>query len=357
MGISPNMTENLALELVRIYAQAERDMLSRISNKLKRDTSLSISQWEQKKTAELRELKNGVKMHIVDKLKNVDEKEVKKIIEKATKRGADSAVADLRKALPEDEIPVKHGLNQANRRAIETHAKALKDKLDSTHLRIMRTTDDVYKKAVNRGVEYALTGSGTRREGAQKALNQLANRGVTGFQDSAGRSWNLSSYCEMATRTQTANASREAHMQRVQENGRDLVVVSSHAESCEICDPWEGQVLSISGDDDRYPSVDEAVSEGLHHPNCGHHLTAYIEGLTEPPEPIEGEENYEDRQEQRYLERGVRKWKRRKAGAVTEKEERKAQAKVSEWQGRLRDFEEETGRKRRYEREQIEQAR
>ena len=92
-------------------------------------------------------------------------------------------------------------------------------------------------------------------------------------------------------------------------------------------------------------------------PNCSHNLTAYIPGLTEKPEPVEGKETYEERQQQRYLERGTRKWKRRKNGAMTDKEKRIADAKVSEWQERLREFTDETGRRRKYGREAIEQAR
>ena len=86
-------------------------------------------------------------------------------------------------------------------------------------------------------------------------------------------------------------------------------------------------------------------------------MTAYIEGLTETPEPVEGKETYEDRQQQRYLERGTRKWKRRQQAAITDKEQSKADAKVREWQSRLKEFTEEKERRRKFEREAINQAR
>ena len=86
-------------------------------------------------------------------------------------------------------------------------------------------------------------------------------------------------------------------------------------------------------------------------------MTAYIEGLTETPEAEPGGEDYEDRQNQRYLERGTRKWKRRQQAAMTEKEQSKSDAKVREWQSRLKEFTEDKGRRRKYEREQINEAR
>ena len=357
MGISPLMNERLTEEVGRVYAQAERDIIQRIANRLPTDKSLPIENWEAKKLAELRQLRSGVEMHIAKKLDNYTDKELQDIIQEAYTKGMDSAVADMRRHLPEDDIPVTEGFGTVHQDAVRAQTEALSGKLKATHLRIVRQADDVYRKAVARGANHVLTGSGTRIEGAQLALNEFANKGVTGFIDNAGRSWNLQSYTEMATRTNVGQAALEGHMNRMTENNQDLVVVSAHVESCPICDPWEGRIMSISGNSDKYPPVQEAIDDGLYHPNCGHNLTAYIEGLTETPEPEPGEEDYEDRQQQRYLERNVRKWKRREAGAMTDKAQEKASEKVSEWQGRLSEFIDDTGRFRKYEREQITEAR
>ena len=44
---------------------------------------------------------------------------------------------------------------------------------------------------------------------------------------------------------------------------------------------------------------------------------------------------YNKRQTQRYMERTVRKWKRRQAAAITPEDERMARAYVVKWQGKL----------------------
>jgi len=357
MAVSPNTPENLAREIGRVYAQAERDVIQRIANRMVTDKSLPISEWEAKKLSNLRKVRSGIEQQIKRKLDNFTDKELQNVIEEAYGKGLDSAVADLRKYKDDADIPITEGFTRLDERTIEDHVKALKGKLQGTHLRIISQAGESYQQAVARGANFVLTGAGTRVEGSQKVLNELANRGITGFTDKAGRNWNLNSYAEMATRTEVGQAATEAHMNRLQENGEDLVVVSSHLESCPICDPWEGRVMSISGDSDKYPPVDEAIDDGLFHPNCGHSLGAYIEGLTEPPEPQPGEEEYEDRQEQRRLERGVRKWKRRESASMTEDAEQKAKGKVREWQGRLREFTDDKDRRRKYSREQIEQAR
>lgn len=347
--------DELTLEVGRVYAQAERDIIQRIANRLKKDKTLSIEQWEIRKLRELQTLRSDIEKQIVAKLDNYNEKELRPIIEELYNQGSKDATADLRKVYNINEITTDFG--RIDEATVANYVKALKDNLDSTHLRMVRTADDVYRKAVSRGVETVLTGSGTRVEGSQRVLNEFANRGVTGFVDKSGRSWNLKTYAEMATRTTSARARIDGTLNRFQQNGEDLVVVSAHAESCPICDPWEGEILSISGDNDDYPSVSEAEADGLFHANCTHNTTLWVEGLTTKPEVQDSTDNYEERQQQRYLERGVRKWKRREVAAMTDDEAKKAKSYIRKWQGKLREFTDKTDRYRKYERESIKAAR
>ena len=60
---------------------------------------------------------------------------------------------------------------------------------------------------------------------------------------------------------------------------------------------------------------------------------------------------YNKRQTQRYMERTVRKWKRRQAAAITPEDERMARAYVVKWQGKLRELTGGTTLPRKYDRE------
>lgn len=135
---------------------------------------------------------------------------------------------------------------------------------------------------VNREVTDAMTAGryGTRKAAAADLLQKYAAKGITGFTDSAGRSWDLVSYAEVVTRTTTAQTLVDAHLQRLQSMGKDLVIVSEAPESCDICDEWEGAVLSISGQtragrqtiDGHAVTVKGTVAQaraaGVWHPNC-----------------------------------------------------------------------------------------
>jgi hypothetical protein len=106
----------------------------------------------------------------------------------------------------------------------------------------------------------------------------LRRSGVEAFRDSRGRRWSLSAYAEMAATTSRREAQTMGTLNRLAENGIDLVRVSAHSGSCEICKPYQGKVYSISGTHPRYPALREAPP---YHPHCSHVLTGVVEGLSE----------------------------------------------------------------------------
>lgn len=97
--------------------------------------------------------------------------------------------------------------------------------------------------------------------------------GVGYFTDRRGARWSLSRYVEMATTTVLTNANRQAFFIKSLEWGNDLVRVKhlGITPSCELCEPFENKVLSISGKTKGYMSVAEASMSGhLFGFNCDH---------------------------------------------------------------------------------------
>ncbi len=65
----------------------------------------------------------------------------------------------------------------------------------------------------------------------------------------------------------------------------DLAYITSYAGcKCDVCLKWEGQVVSISRTDPKYPKLDNAYADGVFHPNCKHRLRPHIEEFTEKKE-------------------------------------------------------------------------
>jgi len=215
-----------------------------------------------------------------------------------------------------------------------------------------------------------LAGDATSLQVQQRVLDEWARRGLPAFTDKAGRTWSLQAYAEMNVRTATHQAFGDAHRAELAGAGMDLVIVSSHRNPADVCQPYERKVLSLSGrlsgsvqvpsatSDELvtvqvYSSLDMAKANGYNHPNCKHVESAYVPGVSRPGGTRPNPAGYAATQEQRRLERGIREWKRREAVALTDEARAKAKAKVLEWQGRTREHIKVHGLDRRYYREQV----
>ena len=227
--------------------------------------------------------------------------------------------------------------------------------LESTIFRMIRAAEDAYRTVIYRASADSMVGDITRRQAARNALQGFAEQGITGFVDKAGRNWELGSYVEMSMRATIRQTETQARVNSMVAEGMNLFIVSVHAENCQLCNPWENQVLCIKAEEG-YPTVSEAISQGLFHPNCKHTLNVYFKGITRPAKPLYDKETnakrYEFTQKQRYNERQIRKYKRLESVSAG-KDKEKYKAKVKQWQSHNAQFVKENDLTRDRKREQI----
>jgi hypothetical protein len=114
----------------------------------------------------------------------------------------------------------------------------------------------------------------TMREAEKRFLAELNKRGITSFVDAAGREWDMQRYAQMVARTVSQEAQTHGQLNRLMEDGHDLVEVIGHSidGKADVCDQYEGKVLSIAGKTPGMTTVDEARAAGLLHPGCVHTL-------------------------------------------------------------------------------------
>lgn len=336
MPISPELGEQLASRVLQIYTDAEEELLRKVARRIER--GIDEPGWAERKLAEIQGLRREAQA-TVRELSTRASNEIPAVIADAYESGVAAARDDLA------------GLDSTftiatNQRTVRRLAQETADNVGATHLRILRSTDDAYRTTIARATSQVTAGAVTRREAAQRALASFANHGITGFIDSSGRAWDMASYTEMAVRSSAGRAAVGAHVDALQDNGHDLVIVSDAPQECAICRPFEGQVLSLSGRTRGYASLASAEAAGLFHPGCRHSIGIYIPGVTRPIQRTADPVGDQERQEQRYLERGVRQWKRREAVAFTPAEKAASAAKTREWQARLQDHVKATDGKR-----------
>ena len=330
-----DLADAYADRIQAIYDRALLTIIEEMRAILLSGAGISDPEWARAKGAQIATLRNWLRGQ---KLLDDVPAELKAAVKAGYLHGGAAAAADLKDAhlaAPAVE-PYRAGAR------IKSFATELTGLVTSTHGAILRQSQDAFRDVIAANVGDLLTGTTTGQSAVQRALNEFADRGISGFVDSAGKKWTLDSYATMAVRTGVMKASTAGKRDRFEASGYDLVIVSDHSESCPDCNEWEGRVLSLTGKTKGYPTLAEAEAADLFHPNCRHEINLYTPGLTRPSVPQGGKtpeaeaQLYKERMEQRRLERGVRQWKRRASAALDDAETVKARGKVKAWEGRLK---------------------
>jgi hypothetical protein len=160
---------------------------------------------------------------------------------------------------------------------------SLVDDLSQAVLYVEKHANRLMRKVALQEVLVGQLAGSSSRQTAGAVEENLRSRGVKGFRDKAGREWSLENYAKMAANAVAGEAATTATLNRLAENGIDLVRVSEHPHKNDVCSKYEGRVFSISGESDTYPPLVEAPP---YHPFCKHVLTGYF-GVEEESEAQE----------------------------------------------------------------------
>jgi len=350
--VDRTLAEGLTRALVDLYGQAEKAIASDVARRLK--AGIDRPDWADQKLGSINDLRNTVQQ-VVRKLDTDTTGLAHQAIVMAFARGGTAALNELAKIgylTPTQLHAIRQSLPGAE--AINRLVFSLVSTLKGTHVRILRWPLDVYREVIAATLPQVLLGTTTRLAAAQHAWERFLEQGVTGFVDKAGRRWELASYVEMATRTGTAQAAVQGHLDRLGAAGLDLTIVSDAPQECVRCRPWEGKILSrtLAGARTQLEtnpatndpvlvhiagSVVEAVAAGLMHPNCRHSLSAYLPGVTRRPTNTADPAGDTARQQLRALERKIRKTKLQQTAALDPAAAKAAAVKVRALQAQIRE--------------------
>lgn len=155
-----------------------------------------------------------------------------------------------------------------------------------------RINDELRQAGIDAIASKVSTGS-TVKEAKRIMLQNMADRGITGIVDKAGRNIKLEAYAETVARTTTREATNKGVMESMTDKGYDLVRMSHHNSSCPVCIPYEGRVYSISGKSKEYPALSEAFGDtyATIHPNCVHTLEPYFPKFDDNAEQLKKQSN------------------------------------------------------------------
>ena len=106
--------------------------------------------------------------------------------------------------------------------------------------------------------------------GVERRFKDISDGGLPSWQfiDRGGKRWKSGNYFNMLTRTVTREVSNQAYIDSLLEDKEDLASITGGGDPCPFCARWRGVVVSLSGNDKRFPSYGDAVAAGVFHPNC-----------------------------------------------------------------------------------------
>lgn len=249
-------------------------------------------------------------------------------------------------------------------------------------LQFERILDIAYNNIVTGGFSY--------QQAIKAGIRTLAKSGIASILYPSGHIDYMDVAFRRAVITGVNQTAAELQLQRMDELGTDLIETTAHygARVAPYGGPanhawWQGRWFSRSSKPSKYPdfitSTGYGTGEGLCGWNCRHSFFPVIEGLSDRAYDLQTLRQYNNKmvtfngerisiydatQQQREIERAIRRWKRQeamfrnsadeleglKAAEMLNQAER-ARLKVREWQARQRDFIDQTGLERDYFRE------
>lgn len=359
--LKPEYLQRVPDGMIQLYAQAEMDILENMAVRI-----AHYGYWipAVEHQAKMLEEVGMVREEILARLKTLTgrtDKELRRLMQEA---GGVSLKSD-------DAVYRRQGLNPPPVSASEDLQKILQagyEKTSGTFRNLTRTTARTaahqFAQALDRAYMQITFGGMDYNTAIRSTIKQLSTEGVGAIRYPTGRTDTIEVAVRRAVVTGVNQTALKLQDARADEMGADLVEVSAHAGARPSHAQWQGGIYSRSGKSKKYPdfvkTTGYGTGAGLGGWNCSHSFRPWFEGMSRTYDKALLKEyqakdyeyngvkmtEYEALQEQRKIERSIRRWKREKnALDAAGLDSSEASAKITEWNRRQKDFLEQTGLK------------
>lgn len=356
--------------VVRIIAETEQALINDMAQRVARlgsvtdTTSLQILRLELLGTAQetiTRELAKAL---------NTTEQRIMELFDEAATRALEMDDKLFRAAgyepLPLAENPYLQQLIRAGlRKTLQAYQNLTLTTANTATLQFERALDLAYQEIISGGYTY--------QQAIRDGIRVLTRNGIESIRYPTGWVDYVDVAFRRATLTGVNQTAAEIQLANISLMGTDLVETTAHPGARPDHAVWQGRVFSLSGTHTLYPDFRRetgyGTGPGLCGWNCRHSFFPFFEGLSDSAYPADKLREYNNKmvtyndktmslydatQQQRYIERKIRRWKREdNAMAVAGDFDAswKAHDRVLYWQSVQRDFIDQTGLRRDYFRE------
>lgn len=359
--LKPEYLQRVPDGMIQLYAQAEADILADMARRIS-----TYDYWipAVEHQAKMLEEAGMVREEILARLKTLTgraDRELRQLMQEA---GGVALKSD-------DAVYRRQGLHPPPVSASEDLQKVLQagyEKTSGTFRNLTRTTARTaahqFEQALDRAYMQITLGGMDYNTAIRNTIKQLSAEGVGAIRYPNGRTDTIEVAVRRAVVTGVNQTALRLQDARADEMGADLVEVSAHAGARPSHAEWQGGIYSRSGKSRKYPdfvkTTGYGTGAGLGGWNCSHSFRPWFEGMSRTYDKALLKEyqakdyeyngvkmtEYEALQEQRKIERSIRRWKREKnAMQAAGLDSSAASARITEWNRRQKDFLEQTGLK------------
>ena len=355
--------------LLEMYEEIENDLLVMIASHFKiNEEFLNSDYWRIQKMEEM-----GVfNREVIEYLAKYTGKTEEEIMRALNEIGIETINLDrLNQIFEAGRLRINPSIlvnNYTIQNIIEHAYNELNNEFINLSQNIERATRRAYLDVVESAYLKTTMGTHSYQESIREAINDLSNKGIrtVTYQtlDENGvviglKTYDVESIVRRDVLTNTRKLSNEINQEIANELECEYVYISEHLECRPTHFDWQGTIIKR---EDLESVTHYGAVDGLGGINCKHSFEPYFGDARNEELKQYGKDEctqaYNLSQYQRYLERGIRKWKRKaemfKANGDSEAFN-KSNTKVKEWQNRLSNFTKENNRRRDYTREYVSQ--
>ncbi len=354
--------------LINMYERIENDLLVEIaSHFLYNEEFLNSDYWRIQKLNEMGLFNQNV-VNYIAKYSGKTEDEIKRALQQIQ---VDTINLDNLNKLFEDGMLKINPNILINNATIQNIVNLAYNELSKRFIqlssKIEQSTIESYLNIVEEAYLKTSMGTHSYDEAIRSSIDELGNNGITTLRykttNESGKVVGIRNYDITGTvRREVLTASRQLanniNLEIANELECEYLYLSEHLQCRESHFSWQGTIIKK---EDLVKITDYGSVSGLGGINCQHYAEAYFgdargsELKTFTKE--ETEKAYTLSQKQRYLERGVRKWKRKTEMFKSNGDKQaynKSKNKLKEWRIKTKDFTEKNEVKRDYTREYTE---
>lgn len=364
--LDPRYLADLPDLIVKLYMDVADDILADMARRIsKYDYWIPSAEWQNQMLKESGALQRDVIKKLSD-LTGKSEKKLRKLMRQAAR---DSIIADstiynvVGKTVPA--IDKSASLLAILNAGYKATNKTMRNLTRTT----ARTATQQFENALDRAWLQIRSGAFSPDAAIHSAIKELSSKGIGSIKYPTGHTDNLEVAVRRAVVTGVNQTCGQISLVLAKELGCELMEITAHAGARPEHAEWQGKIVCITGRKKGYLTLSDigyGTGGGFKGWNCRHDWSPYFDGmprtwtdeklraLNAPRYTYNGKSlnEYEASQQQRYLERQVRKWKREYIGAsAAGLDTGESAAKLKYWRDREKDFLAQTGLKRQTARE------